>query len=100
MVEDRRDEQQRHADQRRVIPESTDRILTEERYQEQFGAGLAALSCTATRVPTNPDRAILNLMRDCDGSLCEKTVFAKYQVIEVVHVQQGMAMITSSWCRT
>ena len=43
------DEQQRQADERKVVLESTYNALTGESYQDKFKAGLTALNYTATR---------------------------------------------------
>ena len=48
------------------------KALTEEIYQEEFGAGLAALSHTATRVLARTGSSMRNLMRVRDGKVCER----------------------------
>ena len=89
---DRRDEQQRQADERKVIPGSTYKALTEESYQEKVEAGITALNHTATRVPINTDKAIRNLMHACNRN-------AMQQISKVVHKEHGMAKVTICLCR-
>ena len=72
--------------------------MVEKRHQCKFGEGLTALNYTATRLPANTDIAIRNLLHVCDGSSCEKTLLAKQEVIEGVHIQGG-PLITISLCR-
>ena len=62
---------------KKVIPEAVYNSVIEETLQENSGAGLSALHCTATSVPANTDRAIWNLLHFCDGSGCEKKVLTK-----------------------
>ena len=72
--------------------------LMEDIQQEKFGAGLAALNNTATKVPINDHKAIRNLLHFRDGRLSEK-VLTNNEVIEGVHWQRGGPMITMSLCR-
>ena len=47
-------------------------------------------------MPANTVNAIRNLIHLCHGNVCVRTTFTKQQVIEVVHSQNGMAVITVS----
>ena len=47
----------------------------------------------------NTDKAVRNLMHVCDGNVGVKAIMTKQQVIEVVHSQNAMAVITISFSR-
>ena len=83
-----RNEQQRQADEKQVIPESLFKALIEEASKIK-----SALICTATRVLGNADKAIRNLMHVCDGKKCVRANMAlnKQQATEALHRQDGTA---------
>ena len=96
--EERRDEKQRQADERRVILENTHKILTEESYQKirsrSHSPELHSNKSTSQPWQSNPQfDACLQM------AVCAENVLAKQHVIEVVDIHMGMAMITLSLCR-
>ena len=58
-----REDEQRRADERWIVPEVVYNFLTEESFQEKVGVGLTAL-------PANTDSSLPNLMHVCDDCLC------------------------------